>query len=145
MLAHIGNLICVGDDHLFCFFAAQIHKFRQHFFSRAEIKRRLIVRILEALAGHDDAPIDLILRVHEVHIAGSDHRFAVFVAQSHDALIDGDEIILRMDVDAVALDHEAVVAQRLDLQIVIKIDQPGDLLLRCTVQDRLVQFARLTG
>ena len=43
------------------------------------------------------------------------------------------------------IDHKGIVADGLDLQIIIKIHDIGDLIIRFAFKKRLIQFPRLTG
>ena len=84
MLAHIGNLICVGDDHLFCLLRTEEFKFCQHLLRSTKIQRCLFVRIGEAFSCHDDPSVDLILRVDKMHITGGNNRLVELFPQSDD-------------------------------------------------------------
>ena len=62
-LNHIRDFICVCDDNLLCLFLTEIIKFRKHFLRCAQIKRRLVIGIGKALAGHNDTSVKRILGI----------------------------------------------------------------------------------
>ena len=142
---HIRNLIRVSDDYLFCFIASEIFKFRQHFLGSPKIQRRLIVRVLEALSGHDNPAVDLVLRVQEMHVAGGHHRLMELLSQGHDLLIQADQIVLRLEGGPFSPQHKFVIAQRLNLQVVVEVHQSRNLLIRGRPHQRLIELSGLAG
>ena len=144
-LHHIGDLLRVGDNHLFRFLAAQVPELRQHFLRRPKIKWSLIVRIGKAAAGHDDPPVNFILRIQEMNVAGSDHRLLELLAQADDPLVDLNEVLFIPHAQLLVSNHEAVVPQRLNFQIIVKIHQSDDLFLRSFFPDCLIKLSGLAG
>ena len=146
LLHHARDLDRVVNDDLTRLCRAQVREFFQHFLCCPQIEGRLGIRIVKPFAGHDNTAVHFIFRVKEMHVAGGDHGFPEFFSQFHDLPVDIPEILVRSYIRrAVALDHEAVVPQRLYLIVIIEIRQPGDLLGRALLQHCLVQFARLAG
>ena len=72
---HIVDLIGVGNDHFPRPFLAEVGKFSQHLVGRAQVEVGLEFRILEALASHEDFPVNLVFGVHEMSIAGATVNF----------------------------------------------------------------------
>ena len=144
-LDHVGNLVRVAHHHLPGLVASQILEFRQHLLGGPKVERRLLIRVLEALSGHDDTAVDLVLRIQEMDVAGGHYGLAKLLAQGDDPLIEPDQILLGLKGGPLSPQHKFIVAQGLDLQIVIEIDQPRDLLLRSGAHQSLVQLARLAG
>ena len=91
-----------------------------------EIKGRLSF-ILVSVAGLDDCPVDRVLRVQEVHVTGSGNRFSKVLAELDDLFVDLAKFIeVRNTPDL--LPHDVlVVAHRLDLQIVVELNDLCDL------------------
>ena len=68
------------------------------------------------------------------------------LSQCTDSFIDLSDIIIRMNVIImIGIHHEMVVSDRLNLQIIIKIDQPGDFLFRTVLHNCTVQFPCTAG
>ena len=141
----VRDPVGVGDDHLFRFPAAQILEFLQHFLGGAQKQGCLIVRVLEALAGHDDPAVNLVLRVQEMHIAGGNHRLVELLAQRHDPPVVVPQILLGLGRRLVVPQHEHVVADGLDFQIIIKIHDPGNVFLGAVPHQRPEQLSGLAG
>ena len=81
-----------------------------------------------------------------MHVAGGDHRLLKLFSQFYDFLVQLDQIFVGIDsVVFFISDHKRVVSQRLNLQIIIKIYQPGDFLLRSVAQQCLIKLSRLAG
>ena len=88
-------------------------------------------------------PVDLILRVQEVDVPGGAHRLAHLLPQADDGAVEVPQLLLVLH-DALA-EHEHIVAQRLDLQIVVPRGDALELLPVLAVHHRLEQFPCLTG
>ena len=56
----VRNFDGIGNHHFLCLLAPEIGKFLQHFLRGPKIKRRLIIRIRESLASHDDPAVYLV-------------------------------------------------------------------------------------
>ncbi len=145
-LDHIRDQVGVGDDHLLGLIASQIGELQKHLLRRPKIQRRLVIRIRESLSRHDDAAVDLILRIQEMHVTGSRHRLVELFPQPHDLPVDLHDIFHGIYIlHPLGLDHELVVAKRLDLQIIIEIHKSGDLRIRLPLQKRTIKLPRLAG
>ena len=144
-LTHIGDLPCVPDHYLFRLVGAEILEFLQHFLRRAQVKGRLFITVLKSLSRHNNPAVHLILRVQKMNVAGSTDRFSELVSQFHDLLVNVDQILLRIHSALFIPEHKAVVAQRLNFQVVIEPDQSGDLRIGPAPKQCLIQFPRLTG
>ena len=84
LLDHIRDLVGIGNDHLFCFFTSQIGKFLQHFLRCTKVKRCLVIRVGKSVSCHDNPAVNLILRIHEMHIAGGNYRLFELFAKFYD-------------------------------------------------------------
>ena len=81
-----------------------------------------------------------------MHVAGGDHRLLKLFSQFYDFFVQLDQIFVGIDsVVLLVSEHKRVVSQRLNLQIIIEIHQPGDLLLRSVAQQCLIKLSRLAG
>ena len=141
-LAHaVGDGVGVFDDHLARLFLAQVAEFFQHLIGGAEIERRLVVRVLKALGGHQNGAIRAIPRLHEVYVASGDHGLVQLLAQPHDFAV---EIAQRFLILGRAfLQHKGVVADGLDFQIIVKARDAQKLRVPRAAHHRAEQFARL--
>ena len=144
-LNHIRDLICISDHDLPGLVASQVFKFRQHLLRRAKVEGRLIVRILKALSGHDDPAVHLVLRIQEMHVAGGHHRLVKLLAKRNDLFVQPDQIILGFKSGTLSPQHELIVSQRLNLQIIIEIHQPRNLFLRRGTHQSLIELSGLAG
>ena len=68
-----------------------------------------------------------------MHIAGRHDHFVELFSEFYDLAVDLLKIFDRLYIGLVASKHKSIVADRLDLQIIIEIDQPCDLLIRAMV------------
>ena len=133
----------IVDDHLARHLLSQITEFLQHLFRRSEVERRLLICIVKPFSLQNDLSIDAVFRVHEMDIAGRDHRLVILFSQLYDPAVD---ILQRLHVrHRMIAYHELIVAERLNLQIVIIIDQILDDLRTIVIQYRLIEFTRFTG
>ena len=139
----IGNGIGVGDHDLVRLFLAEIGELLQHLLCGAQIQGWLELCIIVSLPCLQDLTVDGIFLVHEVHVAGGTDRNPQLVAQRHNAPV----IIpkcLHIGSGAIA-DHEGVVANGLDFQIVVKLRQLHQFLVGLLLHHRPKQLARLAG
>ena len=144
--AHIRDHIGVFHHDLVGLVTAQVRELLQHLLCRMKIQRRLLIRILEALARHDDTAVDLVLGVQEMHITGGHHRLVELFAQLHDSGVELLNILHGIHIaNLLGVYHELIVPAGLHLQIVIEIHQPGYLHIALSVQQRAVQLSRLAG
>ena len=139
----IGNLARVGDNDLIRLFLAQIGKLLEHFVRRLEIQRRLKVTVIIAHARLDDGAVDRVVRVKEVHVARCHNGNAQFLAQLHDGAV---EVTQAFVVFHRAVAHEErIVADGLNLQIIIEPRNLLEPIPARAVQHGMEQFARLAG
>ena len=143
---HIRNEVCIRNDNFFCLFFTQIVKFLQHFFCGTEIQRRLIIGIRKAFCCHNDTTECRVLRIDKMHVTGADNRLVMLICQRHDTFVDFDNILHGMNIfHPWRIDHEFIIAQRLNFQIIIEIHQFFNDLFRLVLQNRSVQFTGFTG
>ena len=86
---------------------------------------------------------NLILRVEKVHVAGRDDGLSQLLAELDDGAVEAAQLLLVLGKPLV--EHEAVVADGLNLQKVIEACDTLQLRPALVVQNRLEQFARLAG
>ena len=139
---HIGNEIAVGNDHLVSFFLAEIAEFLQHLFCGTVVKPDIAIGILELHARKQDFSVDLIFLVEEMGITSSDDGLIIFLTQCHDLAIELAEAFI---VCNGAFRHkETVIANGLNLEIIIKFHDLLDLGSGFIFDDRAHQFPCLT-
>ena len=138
----VGDGVGVVHHHLLCP-VAQVRELRQHLLGGLEAEVRLIGRIVEAQLVQQDLPVDGVLRLQKVHVAGGYGALAQLVAEGEDPAVDVVEGLLVLHL---ALpDEEGVVAVGLDLQIIIVAGDLQQLLLRLAGEHRPVELPRLAG
>ena len=137
----IGNPARRVDHDLMRLFLAQVAEFFQHLVGGFEVERRLVVAVVIAEARLQNGAVDGVLGVEEMHVPGGDHGLVQLFTQRDDPAVEFPQVLL-VAGGAVA-DHEAVVADGLNLQIVVPAGDAFDLLLRPVVDDGLKQLARL--
>ncbi len=142
-LDHVGDGAGVGNDDLARRLLAQIRKLRQHLVGRAEIDRAVAVGVRKLFRRLQDFSVLLVLGVEEVDVAGRNDLSAQLPAQIQDRAV----IVLQhgLVLDDAVFDEEAVVADRLDLQIVVKRRDLFQLLVACALHHRAVQLAHAAG
>ena len=142
LLDHIGDFIRVRHDDLVRLFLAEIVEFLQHLVRRAHVERSLLVRVGEALPGHEDRAAGGVLRVLEVHVARRDDRFFQPLAELHNRAV----VFLELrDVAHAVAHHEHVVAERLNLEVIVVGGDLEQLFKRLVPRHRAEQLARLAG
>ena len=85
---HPGDLHRIVDHDLPRFCRAQVGKLIQHLLRRPEKEGRLGVCIVKPFSGHDDAAVNLILRIEEMYVTRRHNRFSEFFSQLHDLPVD---------------------------------------------------------
>ena len=130
-IAHIGDHVGVLHDHLIRPVLPEIGELAEHFIRALKVQRRLIIRIREALTRHQDTAERLILGFEEVYVTGGAARFSQFIRQAENIAVPVAQLLLVLR--HALCDHEVVVADRLNLQIVVKLHKTDDLLLRSAV------------
>ena len=146
LLHLIGDLLGIGNDYLLRLFASKVRKFLQHLLGGPEVQRRLIVRIVKSFSAHDDPTVNFVTGIHKMHVAGRHHRLFELFAQPDDLPVQLLQILCTAHRrHIVTVDHKRIVAQGLDLQIIIKLHQTGNFRVRRPAQQRLVKLSRLAG
>ena len=87
--------------------------------------------------------VDLILRLLKMHIAGSDDPLAQLLAKPDDGAIEVAQLLLAPS--RTLTQHEAVIADGLDLEIIVEGRDALELLPVLVIRDRTEQLARLAG
>ena len=139
----IRNGARVGHDHLVGLFLAEILKFTEHLVRCAEVDGQRRVRVGEFLGGQQDMAVDLILRLLKMHIAGGDDPLAQLLAEPDDGAIEVAQLLLAPG--RALAQHEAIVADGLDLEIIVEGRDALELLPILVIRDRTEQLARLAG
>ena len=85
-----------------------------------------------------------------MYIAGSHDRLSGLLSQAHDRAVEVQQILFCPDLGIFFLhpsgfQQEAVVVPGLDLQIIIKIDDPREYFIRPLLQNRLHELSHDTG
>ena len=141
-VAHVRDHVGVLDHDLIRAVLTQIGKFAEHLVRGLEVERRLVVRVAEPLPRHQDAAECLVLRLEEVHVAGRAAGFAQLVCETQDVAIPVAQLLFILGLTL--FDHEPVVADGLDLEIIVEGRKPLELVpLRVTGQraEHLARFA----
>ena len=133
----------VGDHHLVGLFLPQILKFLQHFLSGLEVDRQRLVGIRELLGRQQDMPVHFVLRLPEMDVTGGADGFPQFLTEADDDAVEFPQVLLASCL-AVA-EHEGVVAQGLNFQIVVKGRDALQLVPVLVIHHRLEQFTGLAG
>ena len=133
----------VGDHHLVGLFLPQILKFLQHLLGGLEVDGQGLVGIRELLGRQQDVPVHLVLRLPEMDVAGGADGFPQLLAEADDDTVEFPQVLLAPCL-AVA-EHEGVVAQGLNFQIVVKGRDALQLVPVLVIHHRLEQLAGLAG
>ena len=144
-LAHIGDHIGIFDHNFVSLFFSQIGKFLQHFVRGTEIQGVRLVRIIKALGCQQDMAENLVFRIEEMNIAGSNHRFPQFLAQPNHGTIQISQIFLRVDIDLLIFKHETVIGNGLYFQIIVERGDTLQLIFSLFLQNCLEQLTGFTG
>ena len=139
----IRNGARVGYDHLVGFLLAEVLELLEHLVRRAEVDGQRRVRIWEFLGGQQDMAVDLILRLLKMHIAGGDDPLAQLLAKPDDGAIEVAQLLLTPG--RTLAQHEAIVADGLDLEIIVEGRDALQLRPVLAVRHRPEQLARLAG
>ena len=87
--------------------------------------------------------VDLILRLLKMHIAGGDDPLAQLLAKPDDGAIEVAQLLLAPG--RTLAQHEAIVADGLDLEIIVEGRDALELLPVLVIRDRTEQLACLAG
>ena len=142
-LHHVRDHARVGHNHLIRLVLAEIVELAQHFVRGAEVDGQRRVGVGKLLAREQDMAVLLVLRLLKMHVAGGADGLAQLLAQADDGAV----VVLQfLVVLRLALaDQEAVVAQRLDLEIVVERRDALELVPVLMVAHGLEQLPRLAG
>ena len=141
-LAHLVRDLARGvDDHLVRLFFSKVAELLQHLVRGFEVQGRLVVAVVVAQTCLQNGAVDGVLGVEKMHVPGGDHGLVQLFAQGDDFAVEFPQVLLV--AGSAGAEHEAVVADGLDLQIVVPAGDALDLLLRPVVDDGLKQLARL--
>ena len=140
-VAHVRDHVGVLYYDLIRTVLAEIGELLQHFVRGLEVERRLIVGVRKALTGHEDAAEGLVLGLEEVNVAGRAARLAQLVCEAQDVAVPVAQLLLVLREPLGK--HEFVVADRLDLEVVIELGQPLDLVPLRALGKRAEYLARL--
>ena len=141
VFALVRDGVRVRHDDLAALVLAQIGELVEHFVGRLEIQRHRTVGVLKAAAREQDAAVDLLFGVEEVDVAGRDDGLAEFFAQRDDAAVEVPEVLVVFR--GAVFEHKGVVADRLNLQIVVEAAQALQFLVALFSGDGIENFARL--
>ena len=140
VLDHISDFVRICNDHLIGLLLAEVGEFLHHLLCRVQIKRRLSL-ILEAVSGLNDGPVYRILRIQEMNVTGRNARLAEIIGETHDFPVDFPKLVERCDSAHMLPHHVLIVPDRLDLKIIVKVHDFGDLRRRLFVQYSMIKFA----
>ena len=116
LLDLVGDEVGVFHHHLEGLFLPQIGELLQHLRGGAHIQGRLVLRVGEALAGHNHLAEVRVFGVFKVHVAGGHHGLSQLLPNPDDgAVVFPQPLDVRLPVSH----HEHVVADGLDLQVVV--------------------------
>ena len=87
-LDKVGDFARIGDDDLLRFLTSEIRKLFKHLLGSAQEQRCLLIRVVKTFSGHDDAAVDLVLRIHEVDVARCHNRLMELLAEFNNAPVD---------------------------------------------------------
>ena len=133
----------VGDHHLVSLFLPQILKFLQHFLRGLEVDRQRLVGVRELFGRQQNVSVHFVLRLPEMDVAGGADGFSQLLAEADDGAVEFPQVLLASCL-AVA-EHEGVVAQGLNFQIVVKGRDALQLVPVLVIHHRLEQFTGLAG
>ena len=142
LIHHVCDLPRILDDHLAGLFAAEVIELRQHLVRRMEIKRRLKLRVGIAFRILQDRAVQRVVGIHEMHVSRRADRLSELLAEGDDLAVQISEVFVRLNVIIAVFPLEVgIVADGLDLQVIIEGDDAGKLLVRYAPEDCVEQLA----
>ena len=139
--AHVRYRVGHVYNHFLGLFPAKVAEFFKHVVRRAEIQRRLLLRVLKFARAHNYCAEYGVLRLHKVRIPRGCHGYAQFFAQPHYSAVKLAQAVLVLHY---ALAHkEGVVAYRLYFKVVIFPCNGAYFLVRLFFKHRAEKLARL--
>ena len=139
----IGDHVGVLHDHLVRLFLAEIRKFLEHFLGRTVIEVNIAVGVGELLSRKQNLTVQLVRVVHEMRVTGCNDGNIQLFAQSHDLTVEVAKPLLAVDLTLGK--QEAVIADRLNLKVIVELCDFLNLTVGLALDDGLHQFARLAG
>ena len=91
----------------------------------------------------EDLTVHIVLRVEEVGIAGGNDGLSVLFAQFYDPPVQISEFFFIFEFPL--FNEETVIADGLDLQIIVELDNLGDICIRTVVDDGPHELSCLAG
>ena len=123
---HVSYLVGVGDYDLHGFRVTQVFEFREHLLGGPEVQVALKISVLEPHIHHDIFSIIAFILLKVMRVTGCAAHHTVIVGGLHQQFINYPDVLrVEHNLPGVRLGwvltgHEHVVAQRLDLYIVVK-------------------------
>ena len=143
IVAALRNPVGISDDHLIAVLLPQIGELLQHLVRGLEVDGHILVRIGKALRRLQDMAVDLVLRVEKMHVSRGTAGDVQILCQTQHRAVELPQLLF---VSRLALsDEEAVVADGLNLQIVVPACNPLQLLVAFVVYNGTKQLSRLAG
>ena len=118
IIDHIGNCTRIFDNYLVRNLVAEIVKLLEHLIGRAEEDRAAAVGIGEFLCRLKYLAVLLVLGIEKMHVACRDNGFIELAAD-----LDYSAVVVLKDAyiaHGAVIDEKAVIAERLDLKIVVE-------------------------
>ena len=116
-VTHVCNGVGVIDNYFSGCFFAQVAELCQHFVGGSQVEAGAVFSILKALPCHQNISVNRRCFVLVVSIGGSYHQLAQLICHGHDAAVDIFQFIITGN--QTLFQHEPVVYQRLDFQVVV--------------------------
>ena len=143
ILDPVGHQIRVGDDHFSGQLFSQIVKFRQHFLRGTVVQEGFLVGVLELHPGQNDPAVHLVFRVQVMGVAGGADRLSGFSCNLDHTAVQVFQFFLILHHPL--FDHETVVGDGLDFQIIVKLRHFHKVGFRTAFPDGGKQFPGFTG
>ena len=144
-VAHVGDHVRIIDDDFLRLFRLEVAELVEHLLRRTEVELRVALLLVEATAGLDDPPIDVIVLVDIMAVAGRADRLSKLGSDVDDLQVIIDQVLRTVRGVLVTRDHEAVVSERLHLQIIVEGGDVHELLLIRAAGHRLEHFTGDAG
>ena len=145
LIAHVGEHVRVIDDDFLRLFRLEVTELVEHLLRRTEVELRITLLLVEATAGLYDSPVDVVVLVDIVAVAGRADRLPELRGDVNDLQIIIDQVLRAVRGVLVTRDHEAVVSERLHLQIIVEGGDVHELLLIRAAGHRLEHFTGDAG
>ena len=143
LLHQIRHLAGIRDHHFQRLFPAQIAEFFQHLVGGLEINGQGLVGVREFLAGQQDMAVHLILRLLKMHVAGGADGLVQLLAQLDDGAVEVPQFLFGSHIPIAQ--HEHIIADGLDLQIIVKRGDPPQFRPVLVIRHRPEELAGFAG